>query len=252
VWPGIIRDPRTPARVRDLGAGLLFFDTAATENTYDLWPGYRKLERDDITPAFPFRFGLSYTTFALSNLRLGHDTISADDTVATLDVTNTGDRTGEEVVQLYVGARGSTVERAPRSSRPSQARTGPRRHADRPPRCARRQPRVLRRLSRLDRRARRLRTDRRRHALDDRALHAKLAIHKSPHEKPSPGPACPQTPCQGPSVSARTRATEPSTVATYQGAAGRCSAAAGRCSAGAAGGPLNQRPVTLNGLSPTP
>jgi hypothetical protein len=120
VWPGIIRDPRTPARVRDLGARLPFFDKDATKITYDLWHGYREPERDDITPAFPFRFGLSYTTFALSNLRLGHDTISADDTVvATLDVTNTGDRTGEEVVQLYVGARGSTVERAPRSSGPS-------------------------------------------------------------------------------------------------------------------------------------
>jgi beta-glucosidase len=60
-------------------------------------------------------FGLSYTTFALSDLRLARDTIGPDDAVvATLDVTNTGDRAGEEVVQLYIGARSSNVERAPK------------------------------------------------------------------------------------------------------------------------------------------
>jgi len=36
VWPGIIRDPPTPARVRDLGPGLPFSDKDATKITYDL------------------------------------------------------------------------------------------------------------------------------------------------------------------------------------------------------------------------
>jgi beta-glucosidase len=73
----------------------------------------RKLERDGTEPAFPFGFGLSYTTFGLSKLRLAQDTIGRGDAiVATVDVTNTGDMAGEEVVQLYVGARGSAVERA--------------------------------------------------------------------------------------------------------------------------------------------
>jgi beta-glucosidase len=94
---------------------LPYFDKDATEITYDLWHGYRKLERDGIEPAFPFGFGLSYTTFELSNLRLASDTIGSDGAVAVrVDITNTGDVTGEEVVQLYVGARSSSVERAPK------------------------------------------------------------------------------------------------------------------------------------------
>ena len=66
-------------------------------------------------PEFPFGFGLSYTTFELGNLRLAQDAIRRDDAlVATVDVTNTGDVAGAEVVQLYVGARSSAVERAPK------------------------------------------------------------------------------------------------------------------------------------------
>jgi beta-glucosidase len=92
---------------------LPHFDKDATSITYDLWHGYRKLHRDGIEPAFPFGFGLSYTTFALSNLRLAQDRIEKDGAlVATVDVTNAGDHTGKEVVQLYVGARSSAVERA--------------------------------------------------------------------------------------------------------------------------------------------
>ncbi len=54
-------------------------------------------------PLFPFGHGLSYTTFAYSNLRLSAETISADEaTTLSVDVTNTGPRTGDEVVQFYV------------------------------------------------------------------------------------------------------------------------------------------------------
>src|SRR5437868_5796483 len=55
------------------------------------------------TPLFPFGFGLSYTTFVYSNLRLSAPRISAGDTLTvSIEVRNTGDRTGDEVVQLYV------------------------------------------------------------------------------------------------------------------------------------------------------
>jgi beta-glucosidase len=91
---------------------LPFFDKDAIAITYDLWHGYRKLERDGAEPAFPFGFGLSYTTFGMDNLRVS-DVVHPDGAVvATVDVTNTGDVTGAEVVQLYVGARSSAVERA--------------------------------------------------------------------------------------------------------------------------------------------
>lgn len=94
---------------------LPFFDKDTIKITYDLWHGYRKLERDGATPAFPFGFGLSYTTFSLEYLRLSQSKIRRDGTlVATAEITNTGKVAGEEVVQLYVGARSSKVDRAPK------------------------------------------------------------------------------------------------------------------------------------------
>jgi beta-glucosidase len=94
---------------------LPFYDRDATAIVYDLWHGYRKLDRDGAEPAFPFGFGLSYTTFALRDLRLGRAELVADDTLtATVTVANTGDVAGDDVVQLYVETRGSAVERAPR------------------------------------------------------------------------------------------------------------------------------------------
>ncbi len=56
------------------------------------------------TPLWPFGFGLSYTRFELSNLRLDRIEVPTQDgeLVATVDIANTGDRRGDEVVQLYV------------------------------------------------------------------------------------------------------------------------------------------------------
>ncbi|MEP6550719.1 MAG: glycoside hydrolase family 3 N-terminal domain-containing protein, partial [Gemmatimonadales bacterium] len=55
------------------------------------------------SPLFPFGFGLSYTTFAYSNLRLSAARIRAADSLAvSVDVRNSGDRVGDEVVQLYI------------------------------------------------------------------------------------------------------------------------------------------------------
>jgi beta-glucosidase len=54
-------------------------------------------------PLFPFGFGLSYTSFDYSNLRLSTTTIKPNETVlASVDVTNTGNFDGKEVVQLYI------------------------------------------------------------------------------------------------------------------------------------------------------
>src|SRR4051812_3974635 len=55
------------------------------------------------TPLYPFGFGLSYTTFAIGAPRLNATTIGARDSLRiAVDVTNTGSRAGDEVVQLYV------------------------------------------------------------------------------------------------------------------------------------------------------
>jgi len=71
--------------------------------------GYRWYDAKDVAPLFPFGFGLSYTTFAVTNL-----VVTPFDTNATvrvsLDVSNTGSRDGAEVVQVYVAAPTNAME----------------------------------------------------------------------------------------------------------------------------------------------
>ena len=63
-------------------------------------------------PLYPFGFGLSYTTFKLSNIKASSPRLAKDGTVTvSVDVTNTGSRSGDEVVQLYVRHLHSAVER---------------------------------------------------------------------------------------------------------------------------------------------
>jgi beta-glucosidase len=67
---------------------------------------------DDVTPLFPFGHGLSYTQFKFSPPRLAKSTIRRDEsTTASIEVTNAGQRAGEEVVQMYVRDRVSSVTR---------------------------------------------------------------------------------------------------------------------------------------------
>ncbi len=64
------------------------------------------------TPLFPFGYGLSYTKFGYSNLHLSRDVIRSGDSVLVhVDVTNEGDRYGEEVVQLYIRDEYASVTR---------------------------------------------------------------------------------------------------------------------------------------------
>ena len=66
----------------------------------------------DTSPLFPFGFGKSYTTFEYSSPELVEESIAVGDTARVLvTVTNTGERTGVEVVQLYVRDRVSSVTR---------------------------------------------------------------------------------------------------------------------------------------------
>jgi beta-glucosidase len=100
-----------PAKAEDLP----FYEIDATAITYDLWHGYRKMEKEGCAPAFPFGFGLSYTTFRYANLRVEKDILKAGEPLVTsVEVTNTGSAAGDEVVQWYLAAPGSKVERAPR------------------------------------------------------------------------------------------------------------------------------------------
>jgi len=67
---------------------------------------------DSVDPLFPFGFGLSYATFALANVRLDRAEIGMGESArVSVDLTNTGARAGDEVVQLYIRDVVSSVTR---------------------------------------------------------------------------------------------------------------------------------------------
>lgn len=77
--------------------------------------GYRWYDAQDLTPLFPFGFGLSYTSFRLSDLKLGEQTLTPEGTLkATATVTNTGDKAGTETVQAYLAVPDPTGKEPPR------------------------------------------------------------------------------------------------------------------------------------------
>jgi beta-glucosidase len=83
----------------DLPPNLRNYDIISTDQTYLYNRG---------TPLYPFGHGLSYTTFGYSNLRPSASTVSSTGKVTvSVDVTNTGTRSGAEVVQLYSHQRTS-------------------------------------------------------------------------------------------------------------------------------------------------
>ncbi len=68
-----------------------------------IFTGYRHYESKNIAPLFPFGFGLSYTSFQLSELSVNKKTFSGKDSlVVKLKIQNTGQLSGSEVVQLYI------------------------------------------------------------------------------------------------------------------------------------------------------
>jgi len=81
-----------------------------------IYVGYRYFDTKNVEPAFPFGFGLSYTTFEYSNLRVIHavtksGTLKYEHDMVDLDVKNTGGRDGAEVVELYVHDGHSKIDR---------------------------------------------------------------------------------------------------------------------------------------------
>jgi beta-glucosidase len=77
--------------------------------------GYRHYDRGGREVLFPFGHGLSYTSFQYGNLRVTPEALNgAGNVTVTCTVTNTGDRPGSEIVQLYIGERTPRVVRAPK------------------------------------------------------------------------------------------------------------------------------------------
>jgi len=85
------------------------------QDTYDwtnhkegIWVGYRWFDKENIAVSYPFGYGLSYTTFEFSNASVDND---GKNITVTVDVKNTGNIEGKEVVEVYAVAPGKTMEK---------------------------------------------------------------------------------------------------------------------------------------------
>jgi beta-glucosidase len=93
---------------------LPVFEPRAESMVYDLWHGYRRLHRQGHAAAFPFGFGLSYSTFAHGELQ-AELLPQAGILRVEITVTNSGPMAAAEVVQVYLEAPGREVERPVRT-----------------------------------------------------------------------------------------------------------------------------------------
>ncbi len=107
-----------PARLADTPALLdTPPDPGVLRYQEGVFAGHRWYDVREIEPAFPFGHGLSYSTFALSAPRAAATVEPGGVVVVEVDVANTGDRAGTEVVQLYVGDVEASVRRPIRELR---------------------------------------------------------------------------------------------------------------------------------------
>lgn len=92
-----------PKKLSDNPAHLNFGGKEKVEYREGVFVGYRYYDKKEMAVNFPFGHGLSYTSFAYSNLRFDRDTMMDGGVVnVSVDVTNTGAVSGKETVQLYI------------------------------------------------------------------------------------------------------------------------------------------------------
>lgn len=101
-----------PKKLSDNPSFLNFGSNDKVEYREGIFVGYRYYDKKEMDVNFPFGHGLSYTTFEYSNLKFDQDVMTDDGTLnVSVDVKNTGDVPGKEIVQLYVGDRTGRVQR---------------------------------------------------------------------------------------------------------------------------------------------
>ena len=101
-WPGVDSAGKTP-RIDAPGMGFAAGGPYTVEYSEGLRIGYRWFDAEGITPLFPFGYGLSYTTFSISDVALSARTSDGIRPITVrLTVRNTGRRRGAEVPQVYV------------------------------------------------------------------------------------------------------------------------------------------------------
>jgi beta-glucosidase len=105
---------------RTIGQVPIYYDHDPTGRPCDPASKYDSRYRDlpSCDPLYPFGYGLSYTTFAISNLKLSSAKMAPNGTVsASVQVKNTGKRAGDEVVQLYIHDPVASIEQPVRRLR---------------------------------------------------------------------------------------------------------------------------------------
>jgi len=110
-FPGTVIDTNATGRSEEGGMDA-FFNPEASRIVYEegIYVGYRYYETFNVEPAYEFGYGLSYTRFEYSNIRLGSESFDGSLTVS-VDVTNMGDIPGKEVVQLYLSAPANKLDK---------------------------------------------------------------------------------------------------------------------------------------------
>lgn len=98
---------------RNVGQIPLYYSHKSTGRPFNENDKYTAKYLDvDVTPLYPFGYGLSYTQFEYANLRTSKEIYTKDEQIeVSLEVTNTGKRNGEEVVQLYITDKFASVTR---------------------------------------------------------------------------------------------------------------------------------------------
>lgn len=88
------------------------FNPYTEQITYGYYHGYTLFEKEEKPVAYPFGFGLSYTTYEYSDLTITNPILTKDDTIEVqVNITNTGTVKGEEIAQFYVGFKNSEIDR---------------------------------------------------------------------------------------------------------------------------------------------
>ena len=102
-----------PLKLEDNPSYLSYFGEGdVVEYREGIFVGYRYYDKKKMDVLFPFGYGLSYTTFEYSDLKVDKESMKDTDTMTvSVSVKNTGNMAGKEVVQLYVADKESTVIR---------------------------------------------------------------------------------------------------------------------------------------------
>ena len=103
---------KLPFSIARNDADYPYFNPYTLKIDYGYYHGYTLFEKKNLEVAYPFGYGLSYTTFAYDNLELENPELEKTGVMkASVNIKNTGDVFGEEIVQLYVGFKNSKIDR---------------------------------------------------------------------------------------------------------------------------------------------